>query len=461
MNTQQSRIDDLIARPSEGLPVEIKSWIDPASPEGIAKIVRGCLAMRNQNGGFLIIGLNNQTLQVETTGKPPDIRDTFHTDKMQQLVSRYAYEAFEIEVAFAERDGTELPIIVITDGVRYPVASKSDLVGPGGKKLIRAGDVYCRTLNANGRASTAAAQPKDWRDIFDRCFENREADIGAFLRRHLGPAAGGLSFGVLQQPTLKAQALSFLDEGINHFVGAASVRNLTGVAHALANGAKFEVSLIVNPLKDGELPTATFQHMLASSNPRLTGWPIWLDSSGFVDDTTHPVVADGVWQALIISIGDMSSKHLDFQLLDPNGRFYLLRNLQDDGREKHVKPGAVLDPILAIIRVAETIAVGLSFARALGWKPEETTLGFAFRWNNLKGRSLETWANPGVYISAHGRTATDVLISYAEVPLDTPVNAIAPAVETVVRELFVQFGGYQLPTKAIEDWTRKLIERRL
>ena len=66
MKTPQSRIDDLVARPSEGLPVEIKSWIDPTKPEGVAKIVRACLAMRNQNGGFLVIGLNNDTLQVET-----------------------------------------------------------------------------------------------------------------------------------------------------------------------------------------------------------------------------------------------------------------------------------------------------------------------------------------------------------------------------------------------------------
>jgi len=109
---------------------------------------------------------------------------------------------------------------------------------------------------------------------------------------------------------------------------------------------------------------------------------------------------------------------------------------------------------------SSTVCVAFSCI-SIGWKPEETTLGFAFRWNKLKGRILETWANPGVYISSTGRTATDVLISYVEVPLDTPMNAIAPAVETVVRELFVQFGGYQLPTKAIEDWTRKLIERRL
>jgi hypothetical protein len=416
MKTPQNRIDDLVARPSEGLPVEVKSWIDPATPEGAAKIVRGCLAMRNHNGGFMIFGLNDQTLQVETAGKPANVRDAFHTDKIQQLVSRYAHETFEIEVAFAERDGTEIPVIVIPDGIQYPVASKGDLVGSDGKKLVHVGSVYCRTLNSNGRASTAVALPKDWHDLFDRCFENREADIGRFLRRHLGSSADGLSaLGIKPQVSLQAQTLSFLDEGINHFVQAASARNLTGVAHEMANGAKFAVALIISPLKTGEMPTATFRQTLASSNPNLTGWPIWLDSAGFRDETARPLVKDGTWQALIVSTQRGWSDHLDFQLFDPNGRFYLLGNLQDDGGGR--VPGSVLDPIIAILRVAETIAVGLAFARALGWEPEDTTLAFAFRWSKLTGRKLEPWANPGVYISAYERTATDTVTSYVEVPL--------------------------------------------
>jgi hypothetical protein len=113
-----------------------------------------------------------------------------------------------------------------------------------------------------------------------------------------------------------------------------------------------------------------------------------------------------------------------------------------------------------VLRVAETIAVGLSFGRVLGWKPEETKLGFAFRWSGLVGRKLEAWANRMVHISAYERTATDSVMTFVEVPLDTPSSAIAPAVQEAVKELFVQFGGYEFPLNAIESWTRKLIERK-
>jgi hypothetical protein len=74
----------------------------------------------------------------------------------------------------------------VPPGVRTPVAVKRELKDSAGKKLIGYGDLYFRTLSSNGTPSTALARPQDWADIFEICFENREADIGRFLRRHLG-----------------------------------------------------------------------------------------------------------------------------------------------------------------------------------------------------------------------------------------------------------------------------------
>ncbi len=62
MEIDQSRIDDLAARPSESLNVEIKCWISADEPEGIAKIVKAAQAIRNRNGGFLLLGFNDKTL---------------------------------------------------------------------------------------------------------------------------------------------------------------------------------------------------------------------------------------------------------------------------------------------------------------------------------------------------------------------------------------------------------------
>jgi hypothetical protein len=126
-----------------------------------------------------------------------------------------------------------------------------------------------------------------------------------------------------------------------------------------------------------------------------------------------------------------------------------------------VPPGKFLDPIVVIIRVAEAIAVGLAFAKALEWEQETTRLGFAFRWTKLKGRELKTWANPSVLISAYEAAHDDEVTTYVELSLDTPVTAISPSVEQAVQDLFVLFGGYRLPSNAIEHWVQRLVERKL
>jgi len=88
----QTRIDDLVARPTESLNVEIKRWINPDEPEGAAIIARAALAIRNRNGGFLIVGFDDKTLQPDAGNEPGDVRTSFHIDKIQGIVSRYTSE---------------------------------------------------------------------------------------------------------------------------------------------------------------------------------------------------------------------------------------------------------------------------------------------------------------------------------------------------------------------------------
>ena len=63
MDIDQAEIDRLVAAPAETRDVEIKPWIDPATPEGKAKLLTAVMALRNFNGGRLVIGFHNRTLQ--------------------------------------------------------------------------------------------------------------------------------------------------------------------------------------------------------------------------------------------------------------------------------------------------------------------------------------------------------------------------------------------------------------
>ena len=322
----------------------------------------------------MVIGFDDKTLQPDAKNRPVDLPAAFHLDKIQPLISRYAFEPFEISVAFPERDGAAYPVIVVPEGVRTPVAAKGDIIEPAtGRKLIRHGEIYFRTLSSNGTPSTAAARPEDWKEILDICFENREADIGRFLRRHF---AGDLSSfitalanaaGPVQPPppSLNDRIRTLLDDGNHRFREALTAR--PNPKEIPADLGTWSVALVIDPPHPDQSPDQDFLNVIASSNPQHTGWPPWLDSRAFTDRSAAPKVKDKAWETLIVSLHGWSH-HVDFFRMAPRGEFYLLRVLQDDLTDK-AEPKKFLDPTLVIYRVAEVMAVGRAFAKALGWDP--------------------------------------------------------------------------------------------
>ncbi len=467
MDVDQNRLDNLLVALSEGLNVEIERWISTDEPDGIAKVVQGVLALRNRNGGFFIVGFDDKTLNPDLENRPSNVRVAFNLDKIQDVISKYTSDGFEVAVGFAVRDGQEYPVIVVPDGVRSSVAARRDLKDSSEKFLIREGDVYFRTLGSNGTPSTSKARPSDWREIAEICFENRDADIGRFFRRHL--AGGNIESlttilrelnlkSTAPEPSLQDRAFRLLDSGYHRYKTA-----LKGISSEDMDQIKdlgtWSVALVIEPPKEEAIPDRTFLNVISSANPQYTGWPIWLDSRGSNDQSAAPKVIDKAWQALILSLRRDWFQHVDFMRMDPRGDFYLLRVLPDDMTEK-VAPRTALDVILVIIRVAEAITVGISFGKALDWQPD-AHLGFAFRWEGLAGRTLATWVNPMLGI-VPGRTAHDNEVqTFINVPLDTPISAIAPYVQKATRDLFVLFDGYTVSDEAVEHWVQKLIERRL
>ncbi len=467
MDISQDQIDELLAHPSESLNVEIKRWLNPDTASDFAKIVKATQAIRNRNGGFFILGFDDKILQPDRMNSPVDVRGTFHLDKIQAIVSRYSSEPFEITIAFGKREGTEYPVIAVPEGVTAPVVAKRDLQDASGAFLIREGDVYFRTLGANGTPSTARARPSDWREILNICFENREADIGRFLRRHLVgnnvenflTALTGIRDGVAQPLRLLDRVEALQNEGKEHFSNAIKARTLNKEEIELLDAGSWQVALVIDPPNDSAITDREFLNRFSGANPRLTGWPVWLDSRNFSEKLSHPHVVDKAWQALIVSAKGWSS-HLDFIRLNPKGKFYLERALQDDLVPSKIPPKTVLDPILVLIRVAEAIAVGISVARALGWD-DNAHLGFGFKWTKLSGRALESWANPMISVLPGSVAHDDEAETFVEVPGDTPISAIAPYVEKATRELFLKFDGHSVLAEVIERWAKRLIERRL
>ena len=288
-----SRIQASVDRPSESLSVELKRWTDPASPEGKEKIVKTALALRNHGGGHLVIGFDNDTREPDTNNVPQNVREDFHIDKIQALISKYASEPFEVSVEFPEREGQPYPVIIIPPGVKTPVAAKSDLRSDDRKALISAHDVYIRSLHSNNTPSTTKATWKDWTGILEVCFDNREADIGRFLRRHLSgltpeivrELSGALAGGLQPEMTTKDLPRKYLQESEERYSAVVEEREVQLPPH----GA-WEVGLLLVGDTPPHSANQEFLNLLNSTNPRHTGWPVWLDSSNFHDESARPYV---------------------------------------------------------------------------------------------------------------------------------------------------------------------------
>ncbi len=463
-----SRIQALVDRPGESLTVELKRWIDPASPEGKEKIVKTALALRNYGGGYLVLGFDNDTCEPDTNNVPQNVRADFHIDKIQALISRYASEPFEVSVEFSEREGQLYPVIIIPSGVKTPVAAKSDLRSDDGRALISANDVYTRSLRSNNTPSTTKATWKDWPNILEVCFDNREADIGRFLRRHLSgltpeivrELSGALAGGLQPEVTTEDRPRKYLEESRERYSTVIEERGIQLPPHGV-----WEVGLLLHGNIPPHSANQEFFNLLNASNPHYTGWPTWLDSRSFDDKSKRPYVFEGTWEALIVGLeSGLMSRHIDFMSLDPKGHFYLRRAFEDDilsHRSYAPEPMTCLDFLLPIVRTAEAMAVGIAFAKAMDCAPEKTQLAFGFRWTGLQGRQLTSWVEPTRYISPRGPAYQDEIIAFVEVPLETPLSALGEFVNQAVKPLFEVFDGSALSKDVVEDLTRKVIEKRL
>jgi hypothetical protein len=481
-------LQDLISHPTESLTVELKGWIDPNTPEGKDKIIRAAIAMRNQGGGYILVGFHNDTGEPYTDNIPSNVRELFHQDNIQRIVSKYSSELFEVKVHFPIRDGIEFPVIEIGSGVKTPIATKKPLKNSQGDLLFQENKVFIRSLGTNNTPSTTEATWKDWPHIVEVCFDNREADVGRFIRRHLRTLPPGLFRAIssliphgeskeinqkmlqgwpeeelealpTQEKKNETMVLAYLQEGATRFDNVLKERNFS-----LPDHGSWEVSAVIIGAVPPHSANFSFLNLLDSSNPRYTGWPVWLDSRGFTKKEARPYVFQGAWEAFICDLSpERGGMDIDFWRLDPSGKFYLRRALQDDlsESERAPEPMKQLDFGLVILRTAEAIAVALGFARAMGCPIETTSVAFAFRWTKMKGRELSSWANSGRHVPRGNIAYQDDITSRVIAPLETPSSAIAEYVYLITKPVFEAFNGVEINISVVEDLTQRLIERRL
>lgn len=456
-------LDEFLQAPRESLNIELKAWIDPSTPEGKAKIVKAAIALRNFNGGYFGIGVSDEGIPL-TSEVPENLYEQFHQDAIQALITKHSSEPFEITVQFGSFEGIHFPFIVIPSGVRTPVAAKcrlQDLHSPP-RDLVKQDTVYVRTLRANNTPSTAAALFSDWPQIMNVCFENREADIGNFVRRHLtGLDIPSLLAHLGSQPTEPETAVidAFMNECRKRFLDTPKADN----ARDLGKG-RFEVAFVINSTQVRETVRAddNFLSSFIYANPHHSGWPLWMDTRGFQQGAERPRVRASGWEVLVEDyVGNFIRPHLDYWRVEPPGSFYHIRVLWEDtiAIAKGNSPNSYFGMDIAIITVAEAISIAISFAKSMGFEGDKTSLKFAFRWSGLADRNLTSF-DFGRYITPGRVCADNEIVSHINIPLDLAPSSIPSLVPDIVGELFSSFNGISFPKTTIEEIASEQLKKK-
>ena len=449
----------------ESFDTELKSWIDPATDPGRAFIAKNCFALRNNNGGFLIIGIKDDG-SCQNAKIPANIRERYHQDLIQEIVAKYASESFEVTVHFVAREGHPRVMIEVPVGVRTPVFCRNNLPMNNDdprrsvKSLLRKGEFYVRTLDSNHRISTAPAGVKDWPRIMEFCFNNREADIGRFIRRQLsGLDTSNLTeafqsvWAIEKTPAPDEVLNAYLDEMYARFV---EKRNKWD-PRPPETGTRESAAII---LGDFQHPDLSRDYMMRFVQvPHHSGWPPWgvlMYIHASIPRVSH--VDDG-WESFEYATSMFRS--LDFSRMEASGRFYYLEGLRDD-LVKNVVPGEHLEFAIEIGRVTEVIAACLAFAKEFCGPGSNNDLAFAFRWRGIGGRRLSTWASPnrGWSCLPNEPADQDELVTYVTLPVETPPDAIGPHAEAVVRPLFRLFKGWAFESSVIQDIVTNRLNNR-
>jgi hypothetical protein len=140
-------------------------------------------------------------------------------------------------------------------------------------------------------------------DVVERCFQNREADHAIFLSKLIRGSAKAdteILASVISEG-FRAQKVNpgdterkILDYGWSRFKEEARERSVD-----LNTLGFLEAALrIEGPIKSHK-PSGEFLQFVQSSNPTLTGWPIWLVSRSFSNEKAQSYTYQGTWEQFI------------------------------------------------------------------------------------------------------------------------------------------------------------------
>lgn len=152
------------------------------------------------------------------------------------------------------------------------------------------------------------------------------------------------------------------------------------------------------------------------------------------------------------------SAHCDYWCAHPAGRFFHLRGYDEDATHR-VEPGTIVDIVLPIWRIGESLLYASRIARAYGNDPP---ISIHCRFTGLRGRHLGSTSPRRDVFPDESNTSHD-----SEVERSTRANAVeiddyvVEILQPLLAPLYERFGFFELPLDLVRAEIARMRNNRL
>jgi hypothetical protein len=459
------KIEDLellLTAPAEALNVEYKTWLDlKGNDEHKANLAKAAIAIANEGGGYIVIGLREARPNLISEPCPAEIA-AYDQDTINQIIRRFASPSFHCRLTTLRHPDTrhEHCVIAVPGGFGFPVMSKRGTP----QNTIRPHLCYVRKA---GPESAPPENQTDWERLLSRCLRNRREDMLDAIRAIVHGEVGSAVTAIEQT----------LSERQSAFVAASQARwealtaNLKPNAPERCPLGRYELAYAL--VGDFERPTLSdLLAILRQSFARGPGSSLLFQIPPQPELEPAPV-GDCIecWlnmQAVARPIRD--SARCDFWRASPNGQMFMLRGYIEDlaqvladlanrriPEERNIEPGTTFDLNHTIWSVGECFVHAAKLVSLLA-PGRDVRVHLQARWYGLAGRRLASITGKrdlfGNYVCRQDECAAETIVEVSRVE-----NNLPEIVWPLLAPLYERFSFYQLPARFVAEELAKMKPR--
>ncbi|WP_322896130.1 MULTISPECIES: ATP-binding protein [unclassified Yoonia] len=433
--------------PHEDLSFEYKAWIDLGSTHGKATLAKAIIAMANADGGYVVIGYNEEGDTLRSVPRPGHVREITQ-DLVNGAVQRFVAPALHVRMEVIEnaRTGVSHPVVIVPSTTTTPVMASRDY-----ENILYKARVYVRQ---SGPRSAEPQTVEEWRALLDRCVQRSRASMLDAIRAIV---EGRVEEGNVA-PALQDRLSNFVTASRSRHDALLDATDIPMNAVSRMPRGHYEVGFAFESAEPTPNLARLRDRIDEAHRIKLTGWPTFLTMTR---RELAPYPADGGIEAWLGRPGvehflEEDAAHSDFWRIAPDGILYTRTGYDEDGAPERAEPGTAFDIVLPIWRVGEA----LLFARRIAATYEGVEeIAAHVKWSGLDGRALRAMSRNRMPMSYDRVSRTNEVEQNLAITLRQIDDNLPEVLRALIAPVYEAFDFYELPLQIVEEELEVLMRR--